>query len=153
MNLDINYIEGDYYFEATITYEILINKDQRLKKEHYPDTDFRTVDPDDNSDWYSKSWVKDGTVSFAEKEWDKFVKRIHEHFNNESIKKSGVLVSTEDDGNKKHLYWFQNHYLIKEKVLHRASIYITRRAVINYDDNIYKEIQSYINEKMLNKVV
>lgn len=128
-------VKEDYY-HATIYREILANKEQAMKKEFFPETNFVTCDPDDNEDWESMNWIKDITTSFAEKTLEDLHLRIQKHYKSSPYTATGILAS---DG---YLYWFSTHYLIKEKMLFREKIHLSKCAHIDYADGFLESLKS-----------
>ncbi|ETT46225.1 hypothetical protein BSK66_31645 [Paenibacillus odorifer] len=66
------FYHGHIYHEALLTYE------QHLEKKH--GENMRTADPDDNTNWGALDWYKNGSMSFAEKEWSNFISHLRDCF-------------------------------------------------------------------------
>lgn len=114
-----------YFYHVEIYEEVLLTYEQYLVREH---GDVCTSDPDDNTDYEAMKWYKVGSLSFAEKEWDKLVSGIRRH-----LVTRGPLLEETDELDKRYFYYFANDYKLKEKVLHRAWIYTYHHAFIEFD--------------------
>jgi len=131
-------IQDDFY-HWHIDKEILVNEEQKLKKEHFPETNFGFGDPDDNTDIESMNWISEGSFSGAEKTIELMKERIEREYSGRPYCDSKILIN---DG---YVYYFYNHYLIKEVVLHREKLYFTKKASIDYDGSFLELIQSIAN--------
>jgi len=117
--------EKGYFYHVEIYEEMLLTYEQHLKREH---GSVCTSDPDDNTDYDAMKWYKGGSVGFAEKEWDKLISGIRRH-----LGMRGQLLEGTGDFDKKYFYYFSNDWKLKEKVLHRAWIYVYHHATIDFD--------------------
>lgn len=99
--------------------------EQHIEREHGP---INTGDPDDDTDYSAMKWYKGGSVSFAEKEWDKLVSGIRRH-----LALRGQMLEETGDLDRKYFYYLSNDYILKEKVLHRAWIYTYHHALVEFD--------------------
>ncbi|WP_102274068.1 hypothetical protein [Cytobacillus massiliigabonensis] len=114
-----------YFYHVKIYEEMLLTYEQHLEREHGP---INTGDPDDNTDYGAMKWYKGGSVSFAEKEWEKLVSGIRRH-----LASRGPLLEQTGDFDEKYFYYFSRDYKLKEPVLRRAWMYISHDATIKFD--------------------
>lgn len=114
-----------YFYHVKIYEEMLLTYEQHLEREHGP---INTGDPDDNTDYEAMKWYKGGSISFAEKEWDKLVSGIRRDF-----ARRGPLLEQTGDLDRKYFYYFAHDYKLKEKVLYRAWIYTYHHAFVEFD--------------------
>lgn len=116
-----------YMYQVEICEEALLTYEQALKREY--GRDICTTDPDDSTDYDAMKWYKVGSLIFAKKEWEQLIFEIRRH-----LKMRGPLLECKDDFDRQYYYYFDEDYRLKEKVLKRASIHITHRARIEFDE-------------------
>ena len=138
------YIEQkEYLYHCKITEEHLITGQQQAMMESSSREEMEWIrnpccGPDDTEPegWSDLRWYQRGSISFAEKDFDKFIERI----------KRTILQMTK--GN--HIFQHENgetyvlyehpHYWIKDVILTRLNIYIYRHAIIEQKEGFVEAI-------------
>jgi len=112
----------DYFYHCEITREMLANRTQEYRL-HHNEQDYESeFEDEDYPD--SLRWIHDVTISFADKDFGNIIKRISFEYNNGSGKKEII----EDEY---YIYFQNNHWSIKDKMLFRDKIFITHSATCN----------------------
>jgi hypothetical protein len=121
-----------YLYHCTIYREVLVNKAQEFKRRHNKeDYESEFYDEDDPD---ALRWIKDVTMSFAEKELDKLQQRIQFEYNNGRGKRQ--LIES-----MMYIYFIDTNCLIgEEPLLHRDRIYIRHEAEVNITEKGLKEM-------------
>ena len=127
-NLEIQ----DYLYHCTIYREVLVNREQEYKRRHNKDEYESEFCDEDSPD--ALRWIKDVTMSFADKDLENLKKRIQFEYNNGRGKKQ--LIES-----MMYIYFIDTNCLIGgESLLHRDRIYIRHEAEVNITEKGLKEI-------------
>lgn len=116
-----HFYHGYIYHEALLTYE------QHLEKQH--GESMVSHDPDDGTNYGALDWYKNGSMSFAEKEWPKFVSRLRENIK----RHCGMGFYLEEEG-KQYFYHSGSALGIGGTFLLRSHIYIQHLASVGMDE-------------------
>ncbi|MFW5438895.1 hypothetical protein [Paenibacillus apiarius] len=119
--------EKGYYYHVNIYQEALLTYEQQLKKEHGVNP--CTSDPEDSTNYHALDWCKNGSISFAEKDWNEFVIRLRGCFKLHS----GLMLQTEGDLNRHYIYHIGTVIGLKGKYLIRSHFHITHSASFEMD--------------------
>lgn len=126
--------EEDYLYHCEITREMLANREQEYHRRNNEQDYESEFDEDDCPD--SLRWVRDITISFADKDFENIIKRIGFEYNNGKGKKDII----KDD---EYIYFQDDHWLIKDKMLFRDKIFITHSATCDISvSDICSEIEN-----------
>lgn len=117
-----------YYYHVNIYHEALLTFEQQQELEHKQKP--CTSDPDDNTDWDAKEWCKNGSMSFAEKEWNALITRIRNHF-----KSKAPLLQMSGDWSKEYVYYTGNVFGLEGKFLKRDHLYIRHESSIVFEES------------------
>lgn len=127
-NLEIQ----DYLYYCTIYREVLVNREQEFKRKHNKEdyeSDFEDYDSPD-----ALRWVKDVTISFANKNLEDIQRRVRFEYDNACGKKQ--LIES-----MMYVYFISTNCLIgEEPLLHRDRIYIRHEAEVNITEKGLREI-------------
>lgn len=127
--------ESGYFYHANIYHEVLLSYKQHLEKEHGERV--CTTDPDDTTNYGALDWYSNGSMSFAEREWDQLVIRLRENVK----RHTGMVLHSKDEGrgSHEHIYYFGSVIGLKGKYLSRDRIWIYRSATIEFDQKRFME--------------
>ena len=121
----------EFYYRARIEVEILVNREQEYirNKNRECDSEF------DDCDFYdAKRWIRDKTISFSEKTFEKAIERTRFEFHNCRIDIEPMI----EDG---YFYYFDNNCLVNhERLLHRAKVYIDYSCDVELSEEDLKSI-------------
>lgn len=117
-----------YFYHVEIYHEALLNYEQHLQKTHGERP--CKGDPDDNTDYSAVDWYKDGSTSFAKKEWNDLITDLRNHFK----RSAGLMLQLEGDWKKRHIYHVGNVIGLEGKFLLRDHVWIYHSSTINFDD-------------------
>lgn len=122
----------DFLYRVQIEKEILANREQEYIR-HSKDRDYESEFEDcDFVD--AKRWIRDTTISFAEKTVEETMRRIRFEFHNGRIDVEPMI----EDG---YFYYFDNNCLVNhERLLHRAKVYIEYSCDMELSEDDLKNI-------------
>lgn len=115
-----------YFYRCEIYHEALLTYGQYLEKTSGEKV---VYDPDDSTNYHALDWYKNGSLSFAEKEWPKFISRLREN-----IKLScGMSLQKEENG-RQYIYHLGTVLGLKGTFLLRSRIFIQHSSIIEMDE-------------------
>lgn len=135
--------EQGYFYHVEIQEQVQLTYEQYLTQENRG-KEVCTSDPDDDTDYQKINWYKDTRTSFANKEWDELVKEIRNTF-----KRYGNVMLQQKENGTHYVYYFGRTLWLKEKVLKRASIFITHKAIIEMNQEKFMDDLTRIDSKRL----
>ena len=118
-----------YFYHVDIYHEALLTFGEQLEKEHGERP--CTSDPEDSTNYYAKDWMKNGSCSFSDKDWDKLIFRIRDYFKRHC---GQVLQAESDDHRGRYIYHFGTVLGLQGKHLIRTHIFIMHSAVVEMDE-------------------
>ncbi|OMF35226.1 hypothetical protein BK133_10970 [Paenibacillus sp. FSL H8-0548] len=119
-----------YAFHVEITHETLLTLGQDIERQHGR----QSRDPDDSTDYSALDWYKNGSISFAEKDWNKLITRIRDHF-----KMKSPVLDIEGSWDSKYLYYKGAVFGLKGNFLKRDSLWIRHSATFEFDTDKFAE--------------
>lgn len=135
--------QDEYFYHCEITEEHLITGRQEALMEAKNEEEMKWInepicnpDEDDPEGWNDLRWYQKGKTSFAEKDFNDFIKRIKNYIL--QITKGKYILQHED--NKTYIIYENYHYWIKEKILTRLNVYIYRHAIIDQKEGFIEKI-------------
>ena len=135
--------QQEYFYHCEITEEHLIDGRQegameannREEREWYLNPHFGP-DDEEPEGWNTLRWYSHGKLSFADKDFDNFIKRIKREIR---LKTKGKFI-IQHEGNEAYILHENCHWLIKEVVLTRLHLYIYRHAIIEQKDGFVETL-------------
>jgi len=135
--------QKEYFYHCKIYEEHLVTGAQVAMMDASSEEEINWIkssggDPDcsEPEGWNDLRWHGKGSISFAEKDFDKFIERIKQNI---LIKTKGKHI-IQHDNNKVYILYEDCHYWIKEVILTRLDIYIYRHAVIEQEDGFIENM-------------
>lgn len=115
-----------YYFHGNIYHDALLTYAQYLEKT----SDEKVVyDPDDSTNYDALDWYKNGSISFAEKEWPDFIVRLRN-----IIKLHCGMSLQKKEGDEQYIYHIGSVLGLKGTFLIRSHIFIQHSSIIEMDE-------------------
>jgi len=135
--------QGEYYYHCEITEEHLITGRQEALMEAKNKEEMKWINececnPEDYEPdgWNDLRWYKRGKTSFAEKNFDDFIKRIK----NDILQTTKGKYIVQHEDNDVYILYENYHYKIKEFILTRLDVYIYRHAIIEQKEGFIEKV-------------